>query len=349
MPRKLILHIGAHKTGSTAIQSYLYENLSNLQSLNWDLFCWDLQGERIKTGNANHWLEYSGEKQNFRAKVNRNLKSFLGGKTTHNLIFSSEELFWLNCEEDITALRDLFTQLFDKITVVCYLRRQDKHLLSHYQQGFKYPHSTARRFFGDQICHTPKIEPYFSEYLNYFNKIKKWQKIFTPAEFILREFERSKLHQQDSVSDFIQVAQLPLEGPSSGIRITNESVNRVQTIVNHTIFKLDYNLWYELGQQSFTQRAEFQYDLKPALTEAQTASILSYYYESNEELREYIPDLSPAWFTPSNLQDENKVTLEREFNSSDYQAAIYGLAKYYNDMSLKTFFKLKFRKLIRRT
>lgn len=336
--------MGLHKTGSSAIQSFLLSSADLLDQQGWSLFSRRPDGSQSVYGNANAWINFSGRQVNFSAKVNLSLVNALKN-TVGNIIVSAEELAWLSSKEDIEHFIELLSTVFSDIQVICYVRRQDKHLLSHYLQGFRYPHSNARDFYGDDLCLLPEHQQYFKSYLDYGSKLLHWENAVGSTNITVREFDRTKLIGNDAVADFLYVLGIPISDFSHQSRVTdNESVNVSQLIINQAVFSARESMWYELGRRSFTNNVLFSEGSKPQLSCAQSTSIMSHYFEPNKELKRFIPDLSESWLELKVLQDEQggEGALITE---KDFQKAITVLACYYDQLSLIEFAKIKYRRL----
>lgn len=340
--RTLFLHIGAHKTGTTAIQQFLKSRTLELKSIGWDLFHKMPNGFDSEFGNANTWIRFSGSRANFRARVLPSLIEELS-KGKLNTILSAEELFWIDDERDIGELYNSLAEIYSQIVICCYLRRQDQHLLSHYQQGFKFPYSSAFQFYGSNLCIVPEHENYYQRYLDYNKKLEIWQRLVGENNLIVKEYSKEKLLGGDAVSDFVQCLPFQLSKATS-IKRTNESLSNTQVIINHTLFKIRKSLWYELGGDTFTRKCSLSNNLKPRLPEKTKRHVLNVYNQSNTKLTNFIPDLSKGWISV-NKKNIDK-TLPSNFSTSDYETALTSVLKYYDDISLFKFTWIKLRKLM---
>ncbi len=116
--RQLILHIGCHKTGTTAIQRNLYQQRHALARLGWQLFTpTNLLGQQHPNGHANKYVQVSGEGGTLQAQLTARFFADLG-RCRGNVIVSAEELSWLFDEARIGQYQQRLAALFDEITVV---------------------------------------------------------------------------------------------------------------------------------------------------------------------------------------------------------------------------------------
>jgi hypothetical protein len=343
--RRLILHIGSHKTGSTSIQKFLLKNRNSLKEIGWILFCERPDGTESVHGNANSWVSFSGEKKEFKAKLDKRLFSALN-ETTGNMIISCEELSWLYQSEEIQYVFDELSQIFNDIKVICYIRRQDKHLLSHYHQGFRYPHSSARDFFGNNICIVPTHLKYYQNYLDYTEKLSCWAVSFGGNNLYVREFSRDKFEGENVVSDFLKILNLNIKlDPDDESEPVNESLNLIQTIVNYAVFNSRNELWYELGRRKFTGNMAFHSDNKPQLDQASQNAIMVNYYVTNKKLSKYVPDLSSSWVSPTPELME-KLDAFKPMPEEEYKNAVQAIVSYYDGLSVLGFVKIKYRRFV---
>ncbi|RPH22345.1 MAG: hypothetical protein CBB67_002495 [Alteromonadaceae bacterium TMED7] len=339
--KSLILHIGCHKTGTTAIQQYLMRNQESLNEIGWHSFFIRPDGTPSPRGNANIWVDFQGKGEEFSATVNKALYKALS-KQNCNTILSMEELSWLDNKEQIAELQGELSKIFSNIQVVCYVRRQDQHLLSHYQQSFKGPHSSARSFYGSELCIMPKYKAHFDKYLNYAEKLGLWADVFGKQNIHVREFARNKLHNGDAVADFMHYFLPDHTFSPDQTRPTNESFNCVQSIICHYIREQREELWYELGRTGFTNRATFAYPVTPKFNQQQSVELMSNYFEANVKLKEYLPDLSPEWTDLALLKKQTEKYIDGgEFTKADYEASLSAIIKFYDELTISRFIKIK--------
>lgn len=198
--KKLVLHIGAEKTGTTSIQRALSRSRKQLLD----------QGIQLSgsLGHDNHKIlaAYAlpfGSKDvaltsqgcaddreaydEFRQKVEIGLRREVDLTDVEVFCISSEDLHRLLDERDFLVLFDLLNDLFDEIQVVLFVRRQDRMAISRYNTLVKYgyqgpfsfqdigPKETQRLYDFAEICQrwddaSPKasitVVPYGDETVN---------------------------------------------------------------------------------------------------------------------------------------------------------------------------------------
>lgn len=158
LAKKIYLHIGTHKTGSTAIQRCVHENLAALLVSGVDSY------GRV-AGKANHSEVYlavmnkdrdsfaklrSGKNygEKFRRKTQEAVSSFIECSAAKKLLFSTEGLSLLRFDEELSSLRSLLNADENDVEVIVYIRDRLSFLRSYRQQILKDP---GRNFSTDKM------------------------------------------------------------------------------------------------------------------------------------------------------------------------------------------------------
>ena len=210
--KNLILHIGSHKTGTTSIQRALLEAEEPLKNCNYELFkTQNIKGNRSKSGDAWGWIDLGKKKEYLDP-----LRNGLGGKVPNpkvlteylfnsrqdNIIMSSEGFSWIFDDNEIKTLHNFLNKKF-KVRIIVYLRRQDKQIISHHQQGAKTASLPACSYYGGTSRAIPHTKTNYYEYLDYNKKMSKWANHFGTENIIIRVFEKDRLKNNDVVCDFM--------------------------------------------------------------------------------------------------------------------------------------------------
>jgi hypothetical protein len=226
--RELILHIGAHKTGSTSIQGFLNRHKGDLAERDWELIA---MGGALNLGNIISW----GERKNgdivysFRDNALENLGRNLEA-ACHNCIISAEDFFFINDVKAIESLKNILSSYFESIKVLVYLRRQDGMAISQKAQGAKTIQSA--KIFGNSPFPLPELGKGVMEYLEYDRKIENWSDYFGKDNLIVRVYERPKLINGDAVTDFIASSGIPITAEPL---VLNESLGEQSTLFLHLL------------------------------------------------------------------------------------------------------------------
>jgi hypothetical protein len=160
--KRLILHAGIHRTGTTSIQQALFYNAASLlragilypkpmdgsNAINHQRLAWDISERQIELPELSEWA------------------ASLAQIDAHTVILSAEDF----CRIRNLDFLECFSAHFE-IEVAMYLRRQDIWVNSWYNQHVKWPFDpvlsrcTPQQFLG----HLPKFH-----WLNYFNTLERW-------------------------------------------------------------------------------------------------------------------------------------------------------------------------------
>lgn len=179
----LFLHIGTHKTGTSALQSFLASRADAL----------DERGihyvrSGLGKGMAHHALSWSvRDIQEVEPVVWEKTRREIAGHTTSVL---SSEAFWF---ADAAKVKAELEGIAD-IRIVIYLRRQDKYLQSLYKQAV----TSGRKldFFAWRERHIARGD--------YLAIIRSWAEAFGRDAIAIRPYERNGLR-IDTVADFFDV------------------------------------------------------------------------------------------------------------------------------------------------
>ncbi len=176
---KIFLHIGTHKTGSTALQSFLHNNRQQLLSkgVYYAETANDLTGHQSIA-----WMIRDGEI----AQAKDFILQQLSKAQEHNcdsLVLSSEEFEFTHDVKRVASVLPLPTE------IILFLRRQDDYLESEYGQHLRMYNI---RFTGDIYQ--------FYMYHNLFNRFNyqfianRWQKHFPKESFHIVNYDEAKKH-----------------------------------------------------------------------------------------------------------------------------------------------------------
>ena len=209
MSRKLFLHIGNHKTGTTSIQESLHQNRQYLTEQGYGAFNSLPNGKLVDPANANHWLThnetndpgaistYIEDKENFVQAVS---------SSGRNPIVSAEKFSWICSLEELQELKDALAYYFDDISIIAYIRRQDQQAISYHQQNARSQALPARlEFFGPDPVALPEYQKHHTRYLDYNTRIGYWADAFGDENIKIRVFDRKHLIEGDAVKDFFHV------------------------------------------------------------------------------------------------------------------------------------------------
>jgi hypothetical protein len=189
-PPRLTLHIGIHRTGTTAVQKALHDARSDLAA----------RGVHYAFETVNHNFVASCVQQGERTAksvVQQLIEEGLDSGQPHVLV-SAENLAGLR---DPVALWDL-QRHFD-VRVLAYLRRQDHWLESWYNQAIRWPwNAELSRLDPDAFYR--RVRRF--HWLDYRALHQRWSAVFGSEKVQFRWFENAR---SGLLQDFVEAAGLP--------------------------------------------------------------------------------------------------------------------------------------------
>lgn len=285
--RRLILHIGAHKTGTTALQQSLKVNRALLAA----------QGAAYvtspETAHLHPCLGFAVQgvlvPDGFIVLDVEALAERLAEADQDLVIASSENFSFFFQRSAIAALEQALRPHFDDISVVSYLRRQDRHAVSHHQEGAK-PHRQAEgQLWGHALTALPAASPSHALYLDYDRRLGLWADVFGADKLDLRVYDRAQLTDGDIVTDFLALIGLDDSG-FAPLGDRNVSLGAAQAKTGHLMTGLGVR---PKVMEAILHRIEAGGRLLPSQAEAR--AFLEPYREGNRRLN--------ARFTVSPLPD----------------------------------------------
>jgi hypothetical protein len=208
MSKTLYLHIGASKTGSSALQYFLLKNRDLLSSkgINYPEHLVNIN--QFSSGNAK-WI-YDCRKRGDISKIKSNIDDLFNSDHA-SVILSSEYLYELK-EEHIAKLKNVLTHIDVKIIV--YLRRQDNWLMSAYQQHIK--------MWGQKSTIDIWSKKHHDSDRYWYKPIHVWAHHFGKENVIVRPYEARQFSGGNIFSDFLNILCLDLD---DGFEIPQKKVN----------------------------------------------------------------------------------------------------------------------------
>lgn len=230
--RKLTLHIGIPKTGSTALQAWFRLNRAQLMSQG---VCYP-----VSPGLANHvllpaavdasspWIatmhpnEFGGlapevRISNFRKEWLSEMTS-LPEHITQVVISTEYCAIMLTDVGSIQRLTDLLRPHFDDITIVVYLRRQDLHVASVFSERLRLGETDDPRLPDPDLESIPLYD--------YASLLDRWASVFGERAIRPRIYERQELVGGDVIEDFLACAGIARPKDAVDAPEQNQSLSR---------------------------------------------------------------------------------------------------------------------------
>lgn len=226
----LTLHIGMGKTGTTSLQAFLDRNRARLADAGW---LYPRSIGRTRHAQFGLWIRPDDEVENavrdrrpgtrpyrdaahLRREVPRRLLQEVG-RTGLRKVLVSDEALYASSEPALERLRQFADDHASEVRVVCYLRRQDDLLVSHYQQVVKV---RATRTLSARV-----EERDLSPTYDFHERLRTWLRIVEPDELVIRRFEPGRFRNGSLYDDFVDAAGLGIPTDDLPPRHRNESLD----------------------------------------------------------------------------------------------------------------------------
>ena len=209
----LFIHIGTHKTGSTSLQHFLYNQQEHLNKNDFTYFSKNALGFNERDKCSNSWIRIN--KQNLLNENGVEIKKMqllckkLFSSNRQNVILSSENFSWIFHKKSLRSFSIELKKYFYEIKIIVYLRRQDEMAVSFLQECSKKPNLPESRIFEITSRAIPKINSSQYFYFNYYEKLSLWRNIFGKKNLIVRCYDKKVLNGGEIITDFLHTLNIP--------------------------------------------------------------------------------------------------------------------------------------------
>jgi hypothetical protein len=205
----LTVHIGTGRAGSSSIQFFLRDNRERLGELGVLYPQSPGRARHTQVGlfaKSKTELEESPEWRrgkhrdpvSFRKAFKRRLVAEIEESGLSRILLSDEILFG-SSEQALRRLSRFTERIAERLHLVAYLRRQDDHMVSRYQQGVKIGWVARLRDWAQEDM---------SSLYDYRARIRMHQRLLAPTDFAVRPFERERFVNGSLFEDFLDAAQI---------------------------------------------------------------------------------------------------------------------------------------------
>ncbi len=132
-------------------------------------------------------------------------------------VLLSDEALYASSEPALERLRLLLDEHASEVRLICYLRRQDELLVSHYQQVVK---AQATRTLVERVAERDLSPTY-----DYDARLRTWLRVIDPEELVVRRFERDRFRNGSLYDDFVSAAGLGISTDDVPPQEHNESLD----------------------------------------------------------------------------------------------------------------------------
>jgi len=230
--KRLILHIGTGKTGSTSIQ----DSLGHARDV---LLEYNIYYPRIRPYNHiftfvpifledpeksfvfGRQLLASEDKtikvQNYREAWVKEIEAC----DRDNFIISAEDFTLPFFKVDaVTRLKEFIEEYFERATIIAYVRHYDTLIPSQIQQDVKNSSNTKDlRDITKFFLNCPPL-------ISYRQNLRKWIKVFGRENIVVRPFDPQVFYRGSLLSDFFHACNLPADDISIPEVVSNESIGK---------------------------------------------------------------------------------------------------------------------------
>lgn len=339
--KTLYLHIGTPKTATSSIQEFLHINREKLEQ---NKYCFPKLPHKYPYVCSNRNAHYMVENLYFEdgtRDLNLEIEFLREGldqvrdcfKRCDNVILSEESLWRVSSY----SRKDLFPYLKQEadnqgyqIKVIVYLRRQDKFVISNWNQRVKQGKTAYTMTMDEYIKNTKEKNRLV---LNYASKLDKMAEVFGKENLIVRRFEPQSWKNHSIIHDFADCIGLTLTDdfwfPSQTVNLgLSENYAEVKRIINKdSSFSKDENNYLTTFLRNLSAESGERYPCSMLSTE-ETQALLNKYAKSNARVAsEYIGDGKPLF--SNEIPDLPKWEKENPYMTEDiirfFSAAVIGL------------------------
>lgn len=193
--KKLYLHIGASKTGTTAIQAWLANNVQQLYELGYSYDLTYAPKKLLSSGNGALFVQFCSESRRTAQFDEAQFKEYIHAQLfqgKHVAIVSSEALSFVR-EDGVRRLKDELDRQGIEAKVILYVRSIYDHCWSAYQQGVK-RHGEWRDFAD-----------YAETYVNHQVKAaQSWSAVFADLNVVNYDHVQDRL-----IGSFSEIIRIP--------------------------------------------------------------------------------------------------------------------------------------------
>lgn len=306
MAKRVVLHIGTGKTGTSSIQNFVHQHreaLRDRKALDYPdvgLAHEEHYGELI---HAHYTAVYWVLSEN--ASGLRQVRKAIDASKCGTVLLSCENFYHLLSPEQVGTLAALLKGL--SVRIVCYVRRQDLYIESAWKQQAKV--GALRMPFPAFLEQHTSADYLSKSHANYHAKLEPWREAFGREAIVVRPFDASAFRAGDLVTDFLDacglddveaIAALP-RAPSTNVAIPSELADLVRRTNVEKLVDPEHQQAYVAWLRGFGG-----FEDPPLLTSKDRRAILRNYRDANRKLFEdYLGGRSPALFLPAATRGED--------------------------------------------
>jgi hypothetical protein len=198
MGRKIFIHVGMDKTGTSAIQQFIFKNRKTF-----------LKDSGIYYPKTGMWSDYShhpyafsivqqygysnGDMPSLLKKLSREVRPY------DYVLLSSECLFKTPRNKNFAGFWGFVTSVFEEVVIIVYVRRQDLWVESRHKHSIlSGAELEIEKLCGDWFC-------------NYKQFIDSWAELVGQDSVVVRAYEREQFHGGSIYGDFLDLFGIEMD------------------------------------------------------------------------------------------------------------------------------------------
>jgi len=349
--RKLYLHIGIEKTGTTSIQQFLDQNRVVLSDNGYHVLeCGGKKNQRAIPSYCmlesefddfflDRKIDTKEKKEEFRKglyeALNKEMASLDG--SIHSVIVTSEH-FHSRLREisAVKKFKELIDGHFSDIEIICYIREQSALALSSYSTSIK------SGSFVDFESYLRKCSP-DNTYYNFEKLLDRWSTVFSSDSLNVRIFSKDEFFNNNLIDDFcVAIDQSLLSCTNREVSVANESFSNIGLmivrVINAQVGRYDNNGFVNKNRKKAVERISEsfkgnennitfeQYNNIQALFKKSNEAVNKKYFNYRDNLFMYAPPLesgSPVKEEQVNALSEVIESLTGKTLVSDQEINLY--------------------------
>jgi hypothetical protein len=311
--KRLLIHIGTGKTGTSTIQNFLFSNRKQLAK-EFSLLYPEQGLSQLKHFGEDIYAHYP-------------IVSWVHNRETGKLANLARSINKSNCQTAIISCENFYHQLFAQeiiflasvlkefsITIICYVRRQDLYMESAWKQQIK---TGAMKMPFSVFLERHTQTKYLNEvHANYYRMLKPWADIFGVDAIKIKVFDKSEWIREDLIADFLNTCGLdeqqalpPLIKPSlTNTSLPTELITTVQKVNAMGLIPKKQQKSFVLYLTKFSS-----FSNPPLLSTENRFAIMKNYQKTNQQLfKELGKRAIPECFRLNSIQN----TTQQDTNPS---------------------------------
>jgi len=255
--KRLILHIGTGKTGTTSIQDSLGRAREAL--LDHKIYYPTIQPFNhiftfppifLEDPTKIDWfrqklLKHEDKDDKIQGFITQWRKEFAACGNDKDFIISAEDLTLPFFDrEAVIQLKKFVEPYFDEVAVIVYVRHYNSWIPSQAQQSIKNGF-LAKATIENIVMNLQNCPPF----LSYRENLQKWVDVFGREKIVVRPYDPLKFYNQSLLADFFHACNLPADQISIPELRLNESIGK-----NTAVFLQKYNQTYPIFENGSINR-----------------------------------------------------------------------------------------------